>query len=132
MVTSDRTEPLVLLVDDDHDQRELVRELLEHAGYVVVARPNGMAALEYLRSDSERPSVIITDLMMPEMRGDELVLAIRAVPGSPLATIPVIVATASDTSGFKATGVDLVRKPIAPESLVALVERLRKSDGPTG
>ena len=75
--------PLILVIDDDDDVRETVCELLEVAGYDVVAAPNGRVGLKML---SERGAdVVITDIFMPEMEGIETIMTLRASrPGVPI------------------------------------------------
>jgi len=84
----------VLVVDDDPVLRQLFRRMLEAAGYTVVEAENGRVALERLRESP--PSVILLDLMMPEMDGFEMVTELRRHDG--LRAIPVIVVTARDLS----------------------------------
>jgi CheY-like chemotaxis protein len=83
-----------LVVDDDPVLRELLGRTLNAAGYTVVGAENGRVALERLRELA--PSVILLDLMMPEMDGFEFLAALRgheAWRGS-----PVVVVTARDLS----------------------------------
>jgi GAF domain-containing protein/CheY-like chemotaxis protein len=84
----------VLVVDDDVTVRQLLRRLLETEGYTVVEADNGRVALERLRSVS--PSVVLLDLMMPEMDGFEFVAEIRR--HEPWRAIPIVVITAKDLS----------------------------------
>src|SRR5205807_544005 len=65
----------VLVVDDDAGLRQLLRRMLEPEGYAVVEAENGRVALERLRDVS--PSVVLLDLMMPEMDGFEFVAELR-------------------------------------------------------
>jgi CheY-like chemotaxis protein len=84
----------VLVVDDDVEVRQLFRRMLEPEGYTVVEAPNGRAALERLRDVS--PSVILLDLMMPEMDGFEFVAEFRRHEA--WRAIPIVVVTAKDLS----------------------------------
>jgi GAF domain-containing protein/CheY-like chemotaxis protein len=84
----------VLVVDDDVALRELLRRMLEPEGYTVVEAENGRIALERLRGVS--PSVILLDLMMPEMDGFEFVAEFRRHDA--WRTIPIVVITARDLS----------------------------------
>jgi signal transduction histidine kinase/CheY-like chemotaxis protein len=84
----------VLVVDDDAEVRQLFRRILESEGYTVVEAENGRVALERLRDAV--PSVILLDLMMPEMDGFEFVTEFRR-QGSWRA-IPIVVITARDLS----------------------------------
>jgi CheY-like chemotaxis protein len=82
--------PTVLIVEDDRPICDLLTDILEDAGYVVVAAANGRHALD--RMATVIPDLIITDIMMPEMDGLELCAAVKAQPH--LATIPIIVMSA--------------------------------------
>jgi signal transduction histidine kinase/DNA-binding response OmpR family regulator len=82
----------ILVVDDDQDQRELLRRTLEAEGWEVVAAHSGRAAMESVRA--RRPACIILDLLMPEMDGIEFVSELRANPL--FRDIPVAVLTSRD------------------------------------
>jgi len=84
----------VLIVDDDAGLRQLLRRMLEPEGYAVVEAENGRVALECLRGMS--PSVVLLDLMMPEMDGFEFVAEFRRHEAS--RGIPIVVITARDLS----------------------------------
>jgi GAF domain-containing protein/CheY-like chemotaxis protein len=83
-----------LVVDDDPVLRELLGRTLNAAGYTVVGAENGRVALERLRELA--PSVILLDLMMPEMDGFEFLAALRGHEA--WRGIPVVVVTARDLS----------------------------------
>jgi GAF domain-containing protein/CheY-like chemotaxis protein len=87
-----RRDAPVLVVDDDATLRELLRRILEGAGYTVVEAENGRVALERLRTLA--PGVILLDLMMPEMDGFEVVAEMRR--HETWRTIPIVVVTAKD------------------------------------
>jgi signal transduction histidine kinase/DNA-binding response OmpR family regulator len=82
----------VLVVDDDADFRELARRILEREGYAVIEAVNGRAALDRLRDTT--PSVILLDLMMPEMDGFDFVAAARE--NAAWRALPIVVITAKD------------------------------------
>jgi GAF domain-containing protein/CheY-like chemotaxis protein/anti-sigma regulatory factor (Ser/Thr protein kinase) len=84
----------VLVVDDDAGLRQLLRRMLEPEGYAVVEAENGRVALERLHHIS--PSVILLDLMMPEMDGFEFVAEFRRHEA--WRAIPIVVVTAKDLS----------------------------------
>ncbi|HJV58098.1 MAG TPA: response regulator, partial [Methylomirabilota bacterium] len=84
----------VLVVDDDAGLRQLLRRMLEPEGYAVVEAENGRVALERLHDVS--PSVILLDLMMPEMDGFEFVAEFRRHQA--WRAIPIVVVTAKDLS----------------------------------
>lgn len=71
----------VLIVDDEEPVRKFVERVLADAGYKTVLAANGFQALE-LAAKLERLDVLITDLMMPEMQGDELARRVRTTEPS--------------------------------------------------
>jgi CheY-like chemotaxis protein len=68
--------PKVLIVDDDPESRELIREVLQANGYVVEAVDGGPAALRVVRGDGDY-RIVIADLRMPEESGLELLRNLR-------------------------------------------------------
>jgi DNA-binding response OmpR family regulator len=80
----------ILVVEDTVDLRTNIVELLEMEGYVVSFAQNGKEA--WARLARITPSLIITDLMMPEMNGFDFITRVRA--HTPYKTIPVLVYTA--------------------------------------
>lgn len=82
---------VILLVEDDHDIRVAVRQTLEMASYEVVSAPNGADALRIL--NRQQPDLIILDLHMPLMDGEEFLKAKER--DDRLAAIPVILISAS-------------------------------------
>ena len=110
----------VLVVDDDPDIRETLRFVLEDAGYSVYLAENGKEALELLLEIEPIPGLILLDLMMPIMSGDEMLLALGAI--SSLAVIPVTLVTASVTA-MPGEAVGLLRKPVELDALLAVVTR---------
>ena len=84
----------VLVVEDDPATREMMRRTLEKDGWSVVEAENGRIGLE--RVAESRPSLILLDLMMPEMDGFEFVSHLQA--DSANRSIPIVVVTAKDTT----------------------------------
>jgi CheY-like chemotaxis protein len=82
----------VLLVEDDFATREVTRAILEKEGWKVTEAQNGRVALECM--ERERPSLILLDLMMPEMDGFEFAVRVRRNVDWRL--IPIVVLTAYD------------------------------------
>ena len=82
--------PLVLVVDDDPDILDAIRDVVEAEGYRVAQARHGAEALD--RVAEERPDVVLLDLMMPVMDGVAFAEALRARPA--WAGIPVVVISA--------------------------------------
>jgi signal transduction histidine kinase/CheY-like chemotaxis protein len=120
----------VLLVEDDADQRQRVGGWLEGQQWVVQEAANGREALAHLQTD--KPDVILLDLMMPEMDGFAVVAALQKEPH--WRDIPVIVITARDldaqdrerlNSGVQSV---LVKEAFRPGELVERIRRLARSE----
>ncbi|MBK6797193.1 MAG: sigma-54-dependent Fis family transcriptional regulator [Acidobacteria bacterium] len=83
----------ILIAEDDADLRDLLQDDLEHAGYEVRVAVDGRSALTHIEQDGEIIDLVITDVKMPGMTGDQLLGSIRAQRSE----IPVIVITAFGT-----------------------------------
>jgi two-component system sensor histidine kinase/response regulator len=115
--------PLILVVEDDLALLEGVSELLKLSDYGVLTATNGVEALEILKDN--RPDLIVSDIMMPEMDGYAFHEAVRERPD--MYTIPFIFLTARgekrDIRRGKASGVDdYITKPFDDEDLLVAVE----------
>jgi CheY-like chemotaxis protein len=114
----------ILVVEDDEDQRELVRRTLARQGYDVTAAADGVEGYE--RALSLRPDLIVTDVYMPAADGAHLVRRVRDT--EELAATPILVTTGYGTGSAALTlsqGADAyVPKPIDPAALLATVRRL--------
>jgi CheY-like chemotaxis protein len=110
----------ILLADDDPDVRDIIKTVLELDRYQVTTATNGREALDQFAPG--RFAVVITDYLMPEMTGDKLALAIKALA----ADQPVVMVTAHAASlPQPIPGVDaLVMKPFDLPELRAVVNRL--------
>jgi CheY-like chemotaxis protein len=109
----------VLIVEDEPDIRESLREVLEDEGYAVAVASNGKEGLAQL-PELARPCAVVLDIIMPVMSGNELYNAMQADPD--LAKIPVLVST-SDPSRAP-SGVLLMKKPIDVDRFLDAVARL--------
>lgn len=112
----------ILVVEDDFFIRDLLIELLEEEGYPVASAANGKEALAYLEVATELPGLILLDLMMPVMDGQQFIQVQQSNPR--LQSIPVVVLTAStDTTRlpeeFEPTG--YMAKPIELHRLLDTV-----------
>ena len=115
----------VLLIEDDLDIAEAMLDVLMDEGYEVAHAANGREALALLHSQPE-PSVILLDLMMPEMDGAQF--REEQMRDPKLAQIPVIVLSADRKIAEKARELGVhtfLVKPLGPEQLLAMVERTR-------
>ena len=109
----------VLVVDDEPDIRDSLRDALEDEGYRVAVARNGKEALETLPT-LQKPVAIILDIIMPVMSGTEFYAAIQADPR--FAKTPVLIST-SDASRAP-NGVLIMKKPVDLERLLDTVANL--------
>ena len=72
--------PRILVIDDDEPLRSVLRRALERAGYDALEAADGRAALEVLRLQDGRVDVIVTDIVMPDMEGIELIMSLPEDP----------------------------------------------------
>ena len=82
----------VLVVDDVQAEQDLISHYLQQAGYDVITANNGSEAISKVQA--QRPDLIVTDLVMPEVTGLELCRLLKKVPAT--ADIPVIACTTKD------------------------------------
>lgn len=120
----------ILVVDDDPVIQQLVRVTFEMEGYGVITADDGVAGLERARTD--RPALMILDVMMPRMNGIEVARTLKADPGT--SAIPILMlsakAQAVDVSAGGAAGVDdYVTKPFDPQVLLERAEALMQRPG---
>ena len=109
----------VLIVDDEPDVRFMLRLILEEGGYEVDEAINGSSALERLRGDS--PDLVITDLMMPVMDGNELIERLRSDPAT--GSIPIMSLTSNPDASVGANVV-VTKFPEVNEFLAAVLSIL--------
>jgi two-component system response regulator MprA len=111
----------ILVVDDDPEIRESLKDVLEAEGYAVDVAANGREALERVRS--ETPSLVLLDLMMPIMSGGEVLAELRRSEAH--LELPVIVLSAWPTEAEQVShwANGILKKPARLEVLLNTVER---------
>jgi two-component system, cell cycle response regulator DivK len=117
----------ILYVEDNSDNRKLVRRVLEVEGYVVVEAKDGAQALEQLESQSI--DLALMDINMPEVDGYTLTSKIRAMPQ--FAELPIVAVTANVMRGDRErsllAGCDgYIQKPIDIDTLSQQIERFMR------
>jgi two-component system cell cycle response regulator DivK len=120
----------ILHVEDNADNRHLVRRVLESEGYEVVEASNGTQALEFL--DAQEIDLALMDINMPDIDGYTLATRIRATPR--FATLPILAMTANVMHGDRerslAAGCDgYIQKPIDIDILSMQIERYIRRNG---
>jgi DNA-binding response OmpR family regulator len=113
----------ILIVDDDVDTLRLVGLMLQRQGYQIVAASSGHQALNM--ATTEKPDLIILDVMMPDLDGYEVTRQLRGSPAT--ASIPIIMFTAKSqvddkVTGFEVGADDYLTKPTQPRELFAHVK----------
>lgn len=116
--------PVVMLVDDYADTRQMIRYMLERHGCRVLEAANGEEAIAM--AQAEPPDLILMDLNMPVLDGFNATFRIREYERT--RDVPVVAVTAYDTNEFRAAAsavgcCDYVVKPLDLERLGALLER---------
>jgi two-component system cell cycle response regulator DivK len=122
------TNTTILYVEDNNDNRTLVRRVLNAEGYLVIEAANAAEALEVL--DSNKPDLILMDINMPDMDGYALTTMIKQKPGFEL--VPIIAMTANVMRGDKERSLEAgcdgyIQKPIDIDLLASQVERFVRS-----
>lgn len=116
----------ILMVDDEMDIREAVQASLKARGYNVVVASNGQEALQKVKS--ERPDLVLLDIVMPEIDGWQVLKAIRNDQDAATRELPVVMLTANrqtssliESQSQRAT--DYLMKPFDIETLMRFINR---------
>ncbi|WP_442506078.1 response regulator [Novipirellula sp. SH528] len=115
--------PRILIVDDNDDNRDVLKRRLERRGFDVVTAAGGREGIDQAEADS--PDVILMDMNMPELDGWEATKLIRDKG----ITVPVIALTAHAMTGDRERAIeagctDYHTKPVEMEKLLLLIENL--------
>jgi DNA-binding response OmpR family regulator len=115
----------ILVVDDDPVILQLLQVNFEMEGFTVITAADGKGGVERTRSD--RPDIVVSDVMMPKMSGIELVAELKG--DADTAGIPILLLTAKAQqadigAGMDAGADDYVTKPFEPLELIDRVNRL--------
>jgi two-component system cell cycle response regulator DivK len=121
----------ILYIEDNCENRLLVRRVLEAEGYRVIEAEDGLAGMDYVQS--ETPDLVLMDINLPELDGYEVTKRLKQSPA--MAEVPVIAMTANVMKGDRektiAAGCDgYIPKPIDIDSLPSQIAKfLRKKNG---
>jgi len=112
----------ILVVEDQADNRRILRDMLGNAGYELIEAESGEEAL--MAVEAQRPDLILMDIQLPVMDGYEATRRIKSNPG--MKEIPIIAVTSYALSGdegkARAAGCNAyVTKPFSPRALLAKV-----------
>jgi two-component system cell cycle response regulator DivK len=122
------TNATILYVEDNADNRMLVRRILMAEGYSLLEAVNATQALETLKNT--KPDLILMDINMPDMDGYSLTTQIKETPG--LESIPIIALTANVMRGDRERSLEAgcdgyIQKPIDIDLLSEQIERFLRS-----
>lgn len=122
----------ILVVDDDLDTLTLVGLILEQHGFEALKALDGPEALSLLTHDV--PDLMLLDLMMPKMDGNEVCQQVKADPRT--AHLPVVILTAkaqaaSQAEAFRAGADDYITKPVHPEELIRRIQAVLERSAAT-
>ena len=117
----------ILYVEDNQDNRMLIRRVLTSEGYTVHEAPDAGSALNALKT--LHPDLILMDINMPDMDGYTLTAHIRALPN--LGLIPIVALTANVMRGDRERSLEAgcdgyIQKPVAIDTLTQQIERFLK------
>jgi DNA-binding response OmpR family regulator len=120
----------ILIIEDDKDMVHILKSILELEGYKTVAASDGKEGINAVKR--EMPDVIVLDLILPKMDGNEVCRRIKRDPE--LCKIPVIILTAKGTTRDELEGImdgadDYITKPFNPLDLIETIKHtLEKED----
>ncbi len=112
----------ILIIDDEEDIREVLKAVLEMQGYKVLLASNGLEGIDKLRKNMDSLSLVLLDVMLPDINGFQIIQIIRKE-----SSVPVIMLTAKDRNTDKILGLELgaddyVVKPFDTLELLARIK----------
>jgi DNA-binding response OmpR family regulator len=121
----------ILVVEDDPDIANLIRRYLQRGGFEVDVRASGRDALTAVGSSP--PDLLLLDLMLPQMSGQDVCRTLRADPKT--ASIPIIMVTARAEETDRIVGLELgaddyIAKPFSPNELIARMKAVLRRSRP--
>lgn len=115
----------ILLVDDNTELLDLLRESLKSAGYSIATATDGVEALK--KANSLEPDLIVLDLVLPELDGFAVCETLKKAHNT--ASIPVILLTGLSSqfarfAGLESGAAEFVTKPVSPKQLISKIQEL--------
>jgi two-component system cell cycle response regulator DivK len=116
---------LILVVEDQEDNRRIIRDLLTSAGYEIIEARTGQEGVT--AAETHRPALILMDIQLPDFDDYEATRRIKTNPG--LSSIPIIAVTSYALSGDDVKALEAgcdayVSKPFSPRALLAKIREL--------
>jgi len=112
----------ILVVDDEIKILEVVKSYLEREGFSVITETNGNNVLDTFKK--EKPDLVILDLMLPGISGEELCKRIRQFSNVPILMLTAKVQESDKINGFSIGADDYITKPFSPRELVMRVKAI--------
>jgi DNA-binding response OmpR family regulator len=112
----------VLVVDDERKIRDTVRLFLEQRRYAVLLAGSGQQALDV--AGRLKPDLVILDLMLPDLAGEEVARALRTISQVPIIMLTAKAEEADRVAGLRLGADDYVVKPFSPRELVTRLQAL--------
>ena len=122
--------PTILYVEDNPENRLLIRRILQAEGYTVLEASNAYQAIDLVKT--ENPDLILMDINLPEMDGYTLTARLKTMPK--LSTVPIIALTANVMRGDRERTLEAgcdgyIQKPIDVDALPIQINRFLKEAG---
>lgn len=114
----------VLVVEDDRKIAKIVKVYLENQGFKVVTAENGKDAISLALK--EQPGIVILDLMLPDMSGEEVCQELREIGDFPIIMLTAKSSEEERVAGFALGADDYIVKPFSPREMVARVKAVLK------
>ena len=120
----------VLVVEDERKLRELLRGYLERAGFAVLTTGSGAEAIELGRGGD--PALVVLDLGLPDIPGEEVARELRSTVGVPILMLTAKSGDEDRIRGLELGADDYVTKPFVPRELVLRVQAVLRRGAPDG
>ncbi|SNX52683.1 response regulator transcription factor [Thermoanaerobacterium sp. RBIITD] len=112
----------ILVVDDEKKILDVVKSYLEHEGFTIITETDGANALNIFKK--ENPDLVILDLMLPGLSGEEICERIRNISKVPILMLTAKVEEEDKVNGFSIGADDYLTKPFSPRELVMRVKAI--------
>jgi DNA-binding response OmpR family regulator len=110
----------ILIIDDEEKIVEVIKSYIENEGFSTAVAYNGKQALEQYKSF--KPDLVILDLMLPDVSGEEVCIQIRSIGATPIIMLTAKVEEENILEGLNIGADDYITKPFSPKQLIARVK----------
>ncbi|MBE6764943.1 MAG: response regulator transcription factor [Ruminococcaceae bacterium] len=124
----------ILVADDEERIRKIITDFLTREGYTVIEASNGAQALKLCSgvSESDKPDLVILDIMMPVMDGLTVLEELRRTTDIPVILLTAKSSESDQLGGFRMGADDYITKPFSPSLLVVRVQAILRRRGKLG